>query len=539
MEKKLPPLIQALLDPACYKHATQNIHVVETHISWVLLTGPYAYKIKKPVDLGFLDFSTLEQRHFYCEEELRLNRRLAETLYLGVIPITGSPAAPTLSGSGAAIEYAVKMTQFSETARLDRMLARGELRSAHIDLLIHELAQFHGHITIAGDDAPFGNPDQVMAPVRQNFEQIRPRIEAADQALLQHLQTWSERSFADLKEILAQRKRQGFIRECHGDAHLANMVWHEGRVLLFDCLEFSEALRWIDTLSELAFLVMDLEAACGTALPRDGAAAENHGRTDFAYRALNAYLEQTGDYAGLTVLRFYLVYRALVRAKVACIRANQSGLSDPENQQVRNTYLGYVNLAAQYTQTPHTALIITHGLSGCGKTWLSQQLLEQLGAIRLRSDVERKRLYGLAPQARSDSNIDQGIYTADASQRTYAHLAKLAGIILRAGYPVIVDATFLARHQREQLHAVAEHAGVPFIILDIQVPDAILRARLQQRALHEHDASEANEAVLDRQRASREPLSVAEQKHALAVNGESAPDMARLVADLRARFQTK
>ena len=521
VDNRLPPLIQALLNPAGYDHAVQNIHVVETHISWVVLTGGYAYKIKKPVNLGFLDFSTLDKRRFYCEEELRLNRRLAEALYLGVIPITGSPASPRLNGSGAVIEYAVKMIQFSEEARLDRMLARGELQAIHIDLLAQELAGFHDRIAVAGNDRPFGDPEHIYEPVHQNFEQIRPRIEAPDQTQLQRLQVWSELTFAELGKIFADRKHRGFIRECHGDAHLANMVWHDERVLLFDCLEFSENLRWTDTMSEVAFLTMDLD---------------DRGRADLARRALNAYLEHTGDYEGLAVFGFYQVYRALVRAKVACIRSSQSDLGDEEKRRVREEYLGYANLAERYTRTRPTALIITHGLSGSGKTWLSQQLLESLGAIRLRSDVERKRLHGLAPHARSGSAIDSGIYTAEAGRRTYTRLAELAHVILRAGHPVIVDAAFLKRHQRDQLRVVADQARVPFAILDVQTPENVLRQRLQHRGQHEHEASEADSVVLDQQLVSHEPLTADEQRHVLVFDGAASADITGLASTLRAQI---
>ena len=520
MDSRLPPLIQALYNAACYDHPVREIRLVETHISWVLLTGPYAYKIKKPVNLGFLDFSTLDKRRFYCEEELRLNRRLAEALYLGVIPITGSPASPRLNGSGEAIEYAVKMVQFSEEARLDRMLARGALQAKHIDLLAQELAEFHDRIAVAGNDRPFGDPEHIYEPVHQNFEQIRPRIEAPDQTQLQRLQRWSELTFAELGKIFADRKRRGFIRECHGDAHLANMVWHDERVLLFDCLEFNENLRWTDTMSEVAFLTMDLD---------------DRGRADLARRALNAYLEHTGDYEGLAVFGFYQVYRALVRAKVACIRSSQSDLIDEEKRRVREEYLGYVNLAERYTQTRRTALIITHGLSGSGKTWLTQALLENLGAIRLRSDIERKRLYGLAAHARSGSAIDSGIYTAEAGQRTYARLAELARIILRAGSPVIVDAAFLKRHQRDQLRVVADQTRVRFVILDVQTPESVLRLRLQRRVPYEREVSEADLAVLDHQLASHEPLTADEQRQVLVVDGAAAADISGLASNLRVR----
>ncbi|BAV34805.1 aminoglycoside phosphotransferase [Sulfuricaulis limicola] len=516
----LPPLIQALMHPACYGHPVRDIRLVETHISWVLLTGPFAYKIKKPVNLGFLDFSSLEKRRFFCEEELRLNRRLAPSLYLEVVSISGSPESPLLSGNGAAIEYAVKMVQFPEAARLDRMLARGELGPPHIDLLARELAEFHGRVAVAGNDQPFGDPDHVYEPVRQNFIQIRSRIEAGDETLLQRLESWSELNFNELRQTFEARKRGGFIRECHGDAHLANMVWLEERAMLFDCLEFSDNLRWIDVMSELAFLVMDLD---------------DRGRPGLARRALNAYLEHTGDYAGLAVFRFYQVYRALVRAKVACIRLCQSGLSDTEKNRGRGEYRGYANLAGRYTQPPPPALIITHGLSGSGKTWLSQQLLEALGAVRVRSDIERKRLHGLAPGARSGSGIASGIYAPDASRRTYAHLAELAATILRAGHSVIVDAACLKREQRDSLRSVAQQGRMPCVILDIRTPETILRQRLRQRAAQQHEVSEAGLTVLDHQLATREPLADTEQCHVLSVDG-AAPDMPYLERQLRERL---
>lgn len=518
MDTRLPPLIQALHRPACYDHPVRDIRLVETHISWVLLTGPYAYKIKKPVNLGFLDFSSLEKRRFYCEEELRLNRRLAPSLYLEVVPIAGSPTAPLLSGGGEPIEYAVKMVQFPEEGRLDRMLARGELGPSHIDLLARELAEFHCRVAVAGNDQPFGDPEHVLEPVRQNFIQIRPRIEAADQAQLRRLEIWSELSFAERREAFTARKRDGFIRECHGDAHLANMVWLDRRVLLFDCLEFSDNLRWIDVMSELAFLVMDLD---------------DRRRPDLAHRALNACLEHTGDYAGLALFRFYQVYRALVRAKVACIRLSQEGLSDEQKNQARQEYRGYADLAERYTQPAPPALLITHGLSGSGKTWLSQQLLEGFDAVRIRSDVERKRLHGLAPGARSGSGIASGIYSADASERTYAHLAQLATTILRAGHAVIVDAAFLKREQRARLLAVAQAEHVPFVILDIEVAESILRQRLRQRATQKNEVSEAGLTVLEHQLTAAEPLTNEEQRFALSVDGTEPVSLASLETRLR------
>lgn len=487
----LPPLIAALHDPHRFDHAVERVELVETHISWVLLTGRYAYKIKKPVDLGFLDFSTLARRRACCEEELRLNRRLTPELYLDVVAITGTPEDPRLGGSGEPIEYAVKMRQFPREAELDRLAARGALRPEHIDDLAGRLADFHTRIAVTAPSSDFGTPERVWEPIAENFAQIAARTGAEERAQLERLGTWSRETFARLRPLIAERRREGYVRECHGDAHLANMVLLNERVALFDCLEFNPALRWIDVISELAFLVMDLE---------------DRGHPALARRALNRYLEHTGDYGGLRLLRFYQVYRALVRAKVAAIRLGQPGLGADEAQATRSQFREYLALAGRYTRRQPTPLVITHGLSGVGKTHVTQMLLEGVDAVRVRSDIERKRLHGLGAQERSDSTVADGIYTREASERTYRRLAEVAATILEAGFAAIVDATFLERRQRDALRALAESRETPFVILALRAPPETLRARIAERSDRGRDASEATGEVLDRQLAHLEPL---------------------------------
>lgn len=545
----LPPLIAALHEPQRYDHPVERVTLVETHISWVLLTGRYAYKIKKPVDLGFLDFSTLEKRRHFCEEELRLNRRLAPEIYLAVVPITGTPENPRLGGPDAPIEYAAKMVQFPQEARLDRVLARGELGPEHIDDLAARLAEFHLHAAVAGPDRPFGTPERVWQPVNENFEQIRARVADGNEARaarqerrgcgfgetdrppLERLAQWSRTTFEQLRDSFAARRRAGFVRECHGDAHLANMVLLDGRVVPFDCLEFNDNLRWIDVMNEAAFTVMDLESACGASLPRGPCLdpiGEDRGQPAYARRFLNGYLEHTGDYEGLRVLRFYQVYRALVRAKVAAIRLSQPGLSDAEREQIGESYRSYIELAERYTRPIRPALMIAHGLSGAGKTTLTQALVERLGAVRARSDVERKRLHGLAAAARSGSALNEGLYTAEAGARTYDRLAELARAIVGAGHTVILDATFLRRTQRDRMRALAEELRVPFLILAFEASEATLRERVAVREQAGGDASEAGLAVLEHQLASAEPLAVEERAQALVINTGRLPADAEL-----------
>lgn len=485
-----PPLIRALLsDTACYDHPVEKIELVETHISWVLLTGSYAYKIKKPVDLGFLDFSTLQLRRQDCFDELRLNRRLASDMYLDVVAITGTPDAPRINGSGTEFEYAVKMRQFAVDATLDHLSSRGELTEQHIDMLAARVAHFHqAECELAPAESPWGLPETIARPIEENF-QVLLQTEFGQGDCLTDLQTWCQTEHARLATLMKQRKESGRIRECHGDLHLANMAWVDGLLVIFDCLEFNPALRWIDVISEVAFCYMDL-------LHR------NH--PELASRFLNAWLAAVGDYQGVVLLRYYAVYRALVRAKVAALREQQCTGSDARAAHAE--LAGCLQLAGKLSRAAPPRLWITHGLSGSGKTTYTQQLLQQHGMIRLRSDVERKRLVGLPALARSGSGVDEGLYAKEYSRLTYEHLARLAVQLLAAGWSVVVDAAFLEREQRDAFRKIAADLNVPFTILHLQADPAILRERICRRQAAGTDASEADLRVLQHQLESVQPL---------------------------------
>lgn len=492
------PLIQALLTcPDCYDHPITQLHLIETHISWVLLTGEFAYKIKKPVNLGFLDFSTLSLRRQDCEDELRLNRRLAPTFYLGVVTITGRPDMPRLNGSGAPIEYAVKMRQFPPDATLDQLAQRGELSVAHIDRLAARLARFHlGECDQAAADSPWGEPDSIALPVAENFRLLIDQLGNTQQ--LQILQAWSLAEHGRLTPLLLERKHKGFIRECHGDLHLGNLAWVEGELVIFDCLEFNPALRWIDVISEVAFCYMDL-------LHRQ--------QDELAQRFLNAWLEITGDYEGLALLRYYAVYRAMVRAKVAALRLQQTA-----NVSNKTELESCLQLAERLARpgTPH--LRITHGLSGSGKTTLTQSLLQRHRMIRLRSDVERKRMAGLDAVTRCGKPAGEGLYSPQSSQLTYQHLALLAEGLLNAGWPVIIDAACLERWQRDIFRNLALRLELNFRILDVQADPATLRERIAKRASLGKDASDAGLSILNHQMATTQPLDSDELPCTLIIN---------------------
>ncbi|MCY1393413.1 hypothetical protein D9M71_83080 [compost metagenome] len=506
-------LIEALQNPALYPHPVEGFEVIETHISWVLLTGQYAYKLKKPVNFGFLDFSSREAREHFCHEELRLNQRTAPDIYLEVLPVTGSLEAPQLGGNGPVLDHVLKMRQFPQSGLLSNVLARGELMPAHIDALAREIADLHAEAKRVPIEHVLGSAEAVMAPVRQNFEQIRPLLEdAADLTQLEHLEAWAEDTFTRLQPLLDQRKGDGFIRECHGDIHLANVTLLDDHVLLFDCIEFNEPFRLIDVVSDAAFLAMDLE---------------DRGLKSLSRRFINAYLELTGDYQGLTLLPFYKAYRAMVRAKISLFRLAQE--QDPVERVVTlRQYRNYAALAESYSAIPTRFLAITHGVSAVGKSHVAMRLVEAFGAIRLRSDVERKRLFPTADEAE--------LYSSAATQATYSHLHQQAAAILLAGFPVVLDATYLKQAQRQAAHVVAEQTGVPFLILDCQAPEAVIAAWLAERQAEGRDPSDATLEVIRAQEAGREPLSDIEQSHSGRIATHEAASLDSLIERIRSHL---
>jgi len=513
-------LVESLRLAAAYPHSVSRIELLETHISWVLLTGDFAYKLKKPVDLGFVNFSTLERRRFFCGEELRLNRRLAPEMYLEVLPISGSPQAPQVGGSGLAIEYCVKMRQFDQDALLSRIIASGKLLPKHVEALAGQVADFHSHIPVAALTSRFGTPDSVAEPMRTNFAHLDLARDEASQRIIRELREWCERELARRRDRFVERKAGGFIRECHGDMHLGNMILENDLVTIFDCIEFNEDLRWIDVLSEVAFCAMDLE---------------DRGRPDLAHRFINAYLEWSGDYGGLSVYPIYWSYRALVRAKVASLRGTQSHVAEEEKRRLLGELHNYLQLAERSTRPRTQFLAITHGVSGSGKTWGSQAIVDRLGAIRLRSDFERKRLAGLDALAATGSGLARDLYSAEFTRRTYECLVDLASAVIRDGFSVLVDATFLERANRERFRSLSEQLTVPFVIVDFPADEATCRQRIRERTRRGNDASEATEEVLEHQLRTQEPLDERERSDTIAIDTNHPESIAAALAKIENR----
>jgi aminoglycoside phosphotransferase family enzyme/predicted kinase len=508
-------LINSLLHETAYPHAVDNIQLLETHISWVILTGNFAYKIKKPIKLEFLDFSSLERRKFFCNDELRLNRRWAPELYLDVVPICGSFEKPVVGGDGSPIEYAVKMLQFPQAAQLDAQLDAGLLVDADMIELAEMIAAQHGTAAVAEQQDAKDAIESIRHPMLANIEHLKSHISWDE---LQGLSSWTRRNLKVLRETLIQRQRDGFIRECHGDLHLRNLVRLPSGIVAFDCVEFSAALRNVDVISDVSFLAMDL-------ISRE--------RRDLAYLFINRYLECTGDYAGMSVFGLYYVYHALIRAKVAAIRSVErvdeiDGQHDPEKM------AHCCSVARRWTVSTRPVLIAMHGFSGSGKTSLSQILIRRLPAIRVRSDIERKRVYGLEETEQSGARVGKGIYDPHARTSIYQVLAAAAEEALRLGQNVIVDASFLNNEDRQHFRALAKRLKVDFVIVDTCAePDELLR-RMRLRQRDASDASEADASVLQYQFEHAEPLSSKELEWTVTVATDTDIDVGAVVEQIGA-----
>lgn len=517
MSATLPQDLTALLQPSAYPHPVAEVRLVETHISWILLTGEVAYKIKRPVCFPFLDLRSLERRAFFCKEELRLNRRFAAQLYRDVCPIVLVDGAARMEGPGEPIEYAVKMCQFARDNELDNLLAQARIAPAELAAFGRELAGIHGDLPVAAPPQPWGDPQAVHDNIVRNLEECIQAAAVFDGAsAVRSLRLRLEQCLQALTPWMFDRREDGRIRECHGDLHAANIVRLESKLVAFDCLEFEPSFRWIDVADEVAFLLADLDA---------------RGYPEHEQAFLAGYLSESGDYQGCRLLSLYKAHHALVRAKVGALQLRgtgagaasagagaakgaaaattaSTGSSDDSRLQA---FRAYLDCAARALSRKSPALILMSGLSGSGKTWLAERLAPLLGAVHLRSDIERKRLAGVDDRARTGSALGEGIYSKDFTARVYAYLEAAADDILSGGYTAVVDATFSRRESRDAFRKLASHLSVPACLIHCQASHEVLRSRIVERDRQGRDASEGDINVLKWQKEHWEPVTADEQ----------------------------
>jgi len=510
-------LITSLQNSKLYDHAIESFSTLETHCSWVILTGDYAYKIKKPVNFGFLDYSDLQKRKYYCEEEVKRNQALAKQIYLEVVPIYGSSETPNFTGDGDIIEYAVKMVEFSQAGLLSQLQKKQQLTGTIIDKLANSLANFHLQATKVPLTSEIGSSEHAQQQTRDNFTQTLPLLEdQTDKQELQQLCDDVEELYKKIKPIIDQRKTDGFVRQCHGDVHLNNITLIDDEPIIFDCIDFNNDFCWTDTMADLGFITMDLD---------------EFGEYELSWQLLNQYLQVSGDYAGLQVLPYFQAYRAMVRAKVAMFTLINTN-SEADRAQQYQRYKGCIALTKKYLQTRPLKILITCGVSASGKSTLAEKLSINLNLITITSDRERKRQANIDLQTNCQAPVLQGLYHPQQTEKTYHSLLEISEKVIAAGYPVIIDAAFIYKKQRQAFTMLAARLNIPFTIIYCHAPEAQLRKWLKQR---ETNVSEATQDVLTMQLQSFESPLVNEATQTIEICATKPISLDSLVKKINTR----
>jgi len=494
----LPALIQQMLQPGFYPHSvTEPVQLIQTHASFVLLTGDYTYKIKKPVNFGFMDYSTLEKRQHFCTQELLMNRRTAPEIYLEVLPIvqTGDSFQlgsnlPAIIPAESAVEYTLKMREFPQDSLFLSLLERGLLTEQLMAELGREVAKFHSTAISNSYIRTFGEVSQIRTAIDNNYL-ISQKYIGGPQTQTQYQETkdYTDAFFAENQELFSLRISHNKIRECHGDLHLRNIAWWPDKILIFDCIEFNEPFRFVDVMYDIAFTVMDLES---------------RGSRELGNAFLNTYIEQTGDWEGLQVLPLYLSRQAYVRAKVTSLMLDDVAISTDEKAQISQTAAHYYKLAWEYTKPRRGKLTLMSGLSGSGKSTAARYLARHTGAIHIRSDAVRKHLGGIPVNERGGEDL----YSDEMTALTYGRLLELGIVLANRGWDVILDAKFDRQKLRTDAINLAKSHCLPLQIIYCTAPIEVLRERVQQRR---GDIADATAELLNSQQAAFEPFTELEQ----------------------------
>ena len=490
----LDTLFDALTQADTFPHSCELITTIETHISAVFLTGQFAYKVKKPVNFGFLNFTELDERRRFCLKELELNQRTAPEIYLDVLALerhdSGYRLVP-LQQSHAAIEYVIQMNQFDPNDVLSKYLKREPFSNHLLESLVNNIVKLHQSAEVVAPELPWGTPEIVLKPMTDNFGCLQG-FEFPEQTLcsVEQIKQWTLAQAKSLAPIVTQRKQDGFVRACHGDLHIDNIAVIAEQAVLFDGIEFNEQFRCIDVISDLAFLLVDLTY---------------RGHAHKAMEILGLYLHQTQDYAALQLLPYYMVYRAMVRAKIAVLRAQQCDSSSSEFIQKTKEAKAYIELACDLTLPKSAQLILMQGASGSGKSFVANQLLELLPAIVMSSDRTRKQLFQISALTRVSEQDKSELYSAQMNAKTYQALQDNAKLALSFGFHVIVDATFLKREHREHFYRLAKTLNIKASVVSLQPEPSWAERAIKARMHQDDNPSDATIEVMRQQLQYLEP----------------------------------
>ena len=478
-------LIDFLLIPSSYPHNPGEVIHIQTHASDVFVVAPYVYKVKKPVDFGFLDFSTLEKRKLFCEKEIELNRRLCSGIYIGVEGITFKDGAFAISGDGETIEYAVKMYKLPEDKFLVNILKRGEATEENFKRLVRKLKDFYSGQTARKDVLDYGTPERIKINIDETLSISRKFIGTTlSPALYNAIRFYNEQFFANKTDLLNRRKNQNYIKDCHGDLHLEHINFASPEICIYDCIEFNERFRYIDIASDIAFLAMDLDY---------------NGYYGFSGFFVSEIEKEMKDDTTGEVMDFYKCYRACVRGEVESIRGTEKEVPEREKRIALSSAGKYFKLALRYALFGSLpTVILTFGLIGSGKSTLAGKLGEELGAKVISSDYVRKEITGVAALEKKYEGYDKGIYSADITERTYVELISRGGEEITKNNIVILDASFSKLKWRQLLAREAGQRGWNIHYFRTDAPEAVIRERLINRELEGTSVSDARIGILDR-----------------------------------------
>ena len=485
-------VIEAMSDPALYPHCPASVQVVQTHISVVFLAGDLVYKIKKPLDLGFLDFTTLEKRLHFCRQEIILNSRFSDGIYLGVANICRGPSGLNLDGAGEPVEAAVVMRRVPDDRIMLNMLDRDQVTPQLLDRLSDRLAFFHSTAATGPQIASFGSVAVVRQNVTENFEQTVPYIgRTIDGRAHQAISALSLEFLASNEDLIKNRVKHGYVRDCHGDLHLDHVVITDS-IMLIDCIEFNDRFRYSDTAADLAFLLMDLDF---------------RGYPAFSRHIAERYAESSRDRQVLQILNFYQGYRAFVRGKVNSFTLDEPEVSQSEKEIATQTARDYFRLSLSYmAPRPAVALIVVCGLIGTGKSFLAAKLGTRLGIAPIQSDIVRKTIHSLAPDEHRLDKYGEGIYTSGATEQTYQALLEAARRRLAEGKSVILDATFMRFDDRVRARELAVRHNATFRLIECVAPEEVIQQRLERRIKQSNEPSDGRWELFPAHKAGFEPI---------------------------------